>query len=122
MSFTGEPTYPQVNLPVDNHGDPLPGSEGRHTLQFLVGDPYGNEKLLRVAGAQPDDDTGSTHDYHRRGDGLDPLQDCGPPGPCLYVPDVLQGLRTQLYRDLESAGASVCLCCLSVLSVHLLTV
>lgn len=52
--------FQQANLPVDNHRDPLPGSEGGHTLQFLVGDPDRDEKLLRVAGAQPDDDTDGT--------------------------------------------------------------
>lgn len=45
-----------VNLPVDHHRDPLPGSEGCHTLQLLVSDPYRNQKLLRVAGAQPEDE------------------------------------------------------------------
>lgn len=44
-----------VNLPVDHHRDSLPGSEGCHTLQLLVSDPYRNQKLLRVAGAQPED-------------------------------------------------------------------
>lgn len=47
-----------ADLPVDHHRDPLPGSEGRHTLQLLVSDPYWNQKLLRVAGAQPVDNEG----------------------------------------------------------------
>ena len=38
-----------VNLPIDDHRDPLPGSEGGHTLQLLVCDPYGNQKLPWVA-------------------------------------------------------------------------
>lgn len=54
-----------VNLPVDHHRDPLPGPEGRHTLQLLVSDPYWNQKLLRIAGAQPEDNTGKTHYFHR---------------------------------------------------------
>lgn len=58
--------FQQVNLPVDNHRDPLPGSEGCHTVQFLVSDPYWDEKLLRVAGAQPDDDTDSTCYFNRK--------------------------------------------------------
>lgn len=50
-----------VNPPVDHHRDPLPGSEGSHTLQLLVSDPYWNQKLLRVAGAQPEDKKDKTH-------------------------------------------------------------
>lgn len=60
--------FQQVNQPVDNHRDPLPGSKGCHTLQFLVGDPYWDKKLLRVAGAQPDEDTDATHYYDRKKD------------------------------------------------------
>lgn len=44
-----------VNPPVHHHRDPLPGSERSHILQFLVSDPYWNQKLLWVAGAQPED-------------------------------------------------------------------
>lgn len=58
--------FQQVNPPVDNHRDPLPGPEGCDTLQFLVGDPYWDEKLLRVAGAQPDDETDGTRYYNRK--------------------------------------------------------
>lgn len=48
--------------PVDHHRDPLPGSEGSHTLQLLVSDPYWNQKFLRVAGTQPED---KTHYFYR---------------------------------------------------------
>lgn len=46
-----------VGLPVDHHRDPLPGPEGSHALQLFVGDPDGNQELLRVAGAQPAGET-----------------------------------------------------------------
>lgn len=51
-----------VNLPIDHHRDPLPGSEGSHTLQLLVCDPYWNQELLRVTGAQPVDRKDDRHD------------------------------------------------------------
>jgi len=46
------PLMCQHALPVDHHRDPLPRPEGSHTLQLLISDPYWNQKLLRVAGAQ----------------------------------------------------------------------
>lgn len=66
MKMKASKGFQWVNLPVDNHRDPLPGSEGRHALQLLVGDPYWDEKLLRVAGAQPGDDTHDTRYYNRK--------------------------------------------------------
>lgn len=60
--------FQRVNQPVDDHRDPLPGSKGCHTLQLLVGDPYWDKKLLRVAGAQPDEHTHATHYYNRKKD------------------------------------------------------
>lgn len=51
---------PSADAPVDHHGDPLPGPEGRHALQLLVGDPYWNQELLGVAGAQSVGDTDDT--------------------------------------------------------------
>lgn len=41
-----------ADAPVDHHRDPLPGPEGRHALQLLVCNPYWNQELLGVAGAQ----------------------------------------------------------------------
>lgn len=50
-----------VNSPVDHHRDPLPGPEGSHALQLLVGDPYGDQELLGVAGAQPEEEEEATN-------------------------------------------------------------
>lgn len=57
---------PSEDAPVDHHGDPLPGPEGRHALQLLVGDPYWNEELLGVARAQSVGDTENTDKLYFR--------------------------------------------------------
>lgn len=49
LQSQGAVVYP----PVHDSRNPLPGAERRHVLQLLVGDPGGNQELLRVARTEP---------------------------------------------------------------------
>ena len=42
----------QTHRPINHSRKPLPGAEGCHTFQHLVGDPGWHQELLRIAGAE----------------------------------------------------------------------
>lgn len=49
----------RFSRPINHSRDPLPGAEGGHIFQLLVRDPGWDQELLRVAGAEPAEDSDS---------------------------------------------------------------